>query len=91
MAFKKMEISGYVCRRWERTLRGRVWMFSANQIPSEIPTPDTAPILDLTNVPQQTTRPSRIATPTTQATRNNKCNKANAIQEDKAEHPHTAT
>jgi hypothetical protein len=27
MAFKKTEISGYVCRRWERTLRARVWMF----------------------------------------------------------------
>jgi hypothetical protein len=26
--FKKTEISGYVCRRWERTLRGRVWMSS---------------------------------------------------------------
>jgi hypothetical protein len=28
MAFQKTEISGYVCRRWERTLHGRVWMFS---------------------------------------------------------------
>jgi hypothetical protein len=28
MAFQKTEISGYVYRRWERKLRGRVWMFS---------------------------------------------------------------